>query len=263
MALIGRVESTWRYPVKSMAGEELEQAFIGFGGVYGDRFYAFVSPEGPKRFPFFTAREKERMLRYHPIYRHPERMVQPPNLAEAEAGMTGVTPLYPEREEFMVDVRTPSGDLFAIDDPLLITSLCEGVREGRPLKLLCSHRSMTDCRPISLFSLQTARQLSEEVGMDLDKRRFRANLYLDLFSGAGFEESKFIDKRVRIGAKAVIAIVSQDSRCKMITLDPETAAANPEVMRTVARAHGGMAGIYGAVVVEGIIRPGDDILLQA
>ncbi len=44
MAVVGRVESLWRYPVKSMRGEELPEAFLGFAGVYGDRVYAFRSP---------------------------------------------------------------------------------------------------------------------------------------------------------------------------------------------------------------------------
>jgi uncharacterized protein YcbX len=39
---------------------------------------------------------------------------------------------------------------------------------------------MTDCRPVSLFSLQTVRKLGEETGTTLDKRRFRANVYMDL-----------------------------------------------------------------------------------
>ena len=47
----------------------------------------------------------------------------------------------------------------------------------------------------------------------------------------------------------------------MITLDPDTAQPNPEVMRRLARDHEGMAGIYGAVLVEGTIRPGDEIAL--
>ncbi len=261
MEFVGRVESLWRYPVKSMAGEELSQAFIGFAGLYGDRFYSFVSSTARKRFPFFTGRDKETMLLYRPAYRYAERMLQPSNLLEAEAGATGLTPIYPDADDLMVDVRTPSGDLLAIDDPLLISSLCEGTADRYELKLLRSHRSMTDCRPISMFSVQTVRQLGEEAGIELDKRRFRANIYVDLESGVGFRENEFVDRRVQIGAKAVIAIVARDSRCKMITLDPNSAMANPEIMRTVARAHDGMAGIYGAVVAEGTVWPGDEVSL--
>ena len=42
MRIIGKIESLWRYPVKSMRGEELEEAFAGFSGIYGDRLFAFT-----------------------------------------------------------------------------------------------------------------------------------------------------------------------------------------------------------------------------
>lgn len=82
---IGTVESLWRYPVKSMRGEELREAFVGFSGVYGDRLYAFRSSAAPKGFPYLTGREQQEMLLFLPVYRHPERMTRPTNLAEAEA----------------------------------------------------------------------------------------------------------------------------------------------------------------------------------
>jgi MOSC N-terminal beta barrel domain len=51
MSLVGKVESLWRYPVKSMRGEELQEAFVGFSGVYGDRLFAFKSSAAPKGIP--------------------------------------------------------------------------------------------------------------------------------------------------------------------------------------------------------------------
>jgi uncharacterized protein YcbX len=59
----------------------------------------------------------------------------------------------------------------------------------------------------------------------------------------------------------VISILERDPRCKMITLDPDGGEPSPEVLRTVARAHEGMAGVYGAVLVEGTLRRGDPIEL--
>jgi uncharacterized protein len=261
MRIVGRVESLWRYPVKSMRGEELQEAFAGFPGVYGDRVYAFRSSAAPKGFPFFTGREQAQMLRHRAAYRHGERMMMPPNRAEAQALPPGVTPLYAEAADQIVDVETPSGEMFAIDDPRLIDRLREGVREGLELSLLRSERALTDCRPVSLISLQTARQLSQEVGADLDKRRFRANVYVDLAQGAGFGEDGWVGGQLRIGDKTEIAVIERDPRCKMITLDPETAQANPEVMRRVAKEHGGTAGVYAAVLVEGVIHAGDAIAL--
>ena len=120
---------------------------------------------------------------------------------------------------------------------------------------------MTDCRPVSLFSLQTVRQLAVETGTVPDKRRFRANVYLDLGSAPGFAEDRFVDRKLRLGVKAVVAVLERDPRCKMITLDPETAKPSPDLLRKITRDHDGTAGVYGAVLVEGTVRPGDAVEL--
>src|SRR5208282_6352628 len=73
MSLVGHVESLWRYPVKSMRGEKLESAFIGFSGVYGDRLYAFQNSAAPAGFPYLTGRELEQMLLHQPRFRHPDK----------------------------------------------------------------------------------------------------------------------------------------------------------------------------------------------
>ena len=93
MNVVGRVDSLWRYPVKSMRGEELQESFVGFSGIYGDRLYAFRSSAAPKGFPYLTGREQEKLLLYRPRYRHPENMAKPSNLAEAEAMSPGLTPV--------------------------------------------------------------------------------------------------------------------------------------------------------------------------
>ena len=69
MERIGALETICRYPVKSMAGEELGEAFAGFAGVMGDRTYAFVRTPGPKGFPWHTGREQEDLILYRPRYR--------------------------------------------------------------------------------------------------------------------------------------------------------------------------------------------------
>ena len=85
MSTIGKVDSVWRYPVKSMRGEELDQAFVDFSGVYGDRLFAFASSASPKGFPYLTGREQQQMIRYRPRFRDPEKAAQPINLTEAKA----------------------------------------------------------------------------------------------------------------------------------------------------------------------------------
>jgi uncharacterized protein len=259
MSIVGKVDSLWRYPVKSMRGQELDEAFIGFSGVYGDRLFAFKSSASPKGFPYLTGRGQPEMLRYRPRFRDAEKAAQPPNLTEAMAMAPGLAAVYADAADLVVDVETPSGKTLAIDDSALIRLLGEGIGDAHTLTLLRSDRAMTDCRPVSLFSIQTAQQLGREVGVAVDQRRFRANIYLDFNSAAGFGEDALVGQSLLIGSKVVIFILERDARCKMITLDPDTGESNPEFLRKVAQAHGGMAGVYGAVLVEGTLRKGDTV----
>lgn len=253
---IGKVESLWRYPVKSMCGEELSEAFVGFPGIYGDRVFAFKSSAASTAFPFLTGREQAGMLRYRPRFRQAHGTSRPPNLAEAEGVGPGLTPVY---GNFQLDVEMPSGEVLAIDDPELVAKLSEGLGGEHDLQLLSSDRAMTDCRPLSIFSVQTAETIGSEIDSRVDKRRFRANIYVDLASGEGYGEDDLVGSWLRIGSKAVVAITERDPRCKMVTLHPDTAESNPEVLRTVAKEHGGTAGVYGSVLVEGMVRTGDAI----
>jgi len=214
MTVVGKVESLWRYPVKSMRGEEITQSYLDFAGVYGDRLYTFHDKSAPEGFPFLTGRGQEQMLLYQPRFRHPDNATSPPNLAEAESDEPGLTPVYGDTADLAVDIQMPSGEVLSFDDPALTTSLSEGLDSIHALSLLRSHRSFTDCRPVSVFSLQTVRQIGEEVGMSLDKRRFRANIYVDLTPMAGFAENAFVGRKLQIGTKAVIAVTDRDPRCR-------------------------------------------------
>jgi len=259
MNVIGTVESLWRYPVKSMRGEELDEMFAGYAGVYCDRVFAFTSSLSPKGFPFFTGRDQRQMIRYRARFRNPEKAARPINLAEAES--SGANPISANASELMIEVETPDGKTIAIDDPALIDNLRANIDGKHELKLLRSDKAITDCRPLSIFALQSAKKLGEETGTNVDKRRFRANVYVDLTNAAGFAEDQFVGKTLRIGSKVVVSVLERDPRCMMITLDPDTAEKTPAILKQVAQAHEGMAGVYGAVLMEGMIRKGDSVEL--
>lgn len=261
MSIIGTVESLWRYPVKSMRGEELDEMFAGYAGVYGDRLFAFESSASPKGFPFFTGRDQRQMIRYRARFRNPEKAARPVNLSEAEKLAPGVNPISANATELMIDVETPGGKTFAIDDPGLIDDLRANIDEKHQLTLLRSEKAITDCRPLSIFAVQSAKKLGEETGTNVDKRRFRANVYLDLTSTDGFGENEFVGRSLRLGSKVVVSVLERDPRCMMITLDPDTAEKSPAILKAVAQAHEGMAGVYGAVLAEGMIRKGDPVEL--
>lgn len=264
MTTVGTVESLWRYPVKSMRGAEIPEVFMGFSGIYGDRCYAFKNSAARKGVPYLTATAQQRMLLYRPQFRHPERASKPPNLTEAESIAPGITPANGDAEDMVLDIVTPSGEMVSVDDPALIKLLGEGISEKNQLKLVRSDRALTDCRPVSLISLSTVRQVEAELSIPIDKRRFRANIYFDFASdGSGFAEDNFVGRRLRIGSKAIIMVLERDPRCKMISLDPDTGEHNPEILRKVVKAHDNFAGVYCAVLVEGLLKKGDLIELAA
>ena len=257
MSIIGKVDSLWRYPVKSMRGEELEELFAGFPGIYGDRVFAFRSSANHKGFPYLTARDQRRLLQYRPRFRFPDKAARPINLIEAES--KNANSLSADLAELVVDVETPEGETLAIDDPALVEMLRANIDQKHEVTLMQSQRAMTDCRPISIFSLQSAQQLAEETGTQVDKRRFRANVYVDLTASKGFAENELVGRSVRIGPKVTIAILERDARCVIITLDPDTGEQAPAILKKVAQAHDGMAGVYGAVLVEGMLHKGDSV----
>jgi len=242
-----------------MRGEELNEMFAGYAGVYGDRLFAFESSASPRGFPFFTGRDQRQMIRYRSRFRNPEKAARPINLAEALS--SGANPISANATELIIDVETPDGKTFSIDDPVLIDNLRSGIDQKHKLALLRSDKAITDCRPLSIFAVQSAKKLDDETGIKIDKRRFRANVYLDLTSSGGFAENEFVGKSLRIGSKVVVSVLERDPRCMMISLDPDTAEKTTAILKQVAQAHEGMAGVYGAVLAEGMIRKDDPVEL--
>jgi len=261
MTAIGTLESVWRYPVKSMMGESLDRGFVSFSGVMGDRVYSFVKRGGNPGFPWHTAREQPSLLLYKPRYKNAIATAKPAHLEAAQGMAPGINPLYPDPEQFYVEVETPGGEIYNLEDGAFLEHL-KTLTNDRTLKLNFTQRSQFDCRPLSLFSLQTQDLLAKELDMDIDKRRFRANLYVKWHDDKPqLYENQLIGKRLKIGKMLEINILERDPRCKMITLNPDTSEANPEVIKHVSHVHEGFAGVYGAVLVEGVARAGDEIQL--
>jgi uncharacterized protein len=244
-----------------MRGELLDSAFVAYSGIYGDRLYAFKNPQAPAFFPYFTGRDQQKMLLYSPRFRQPEAMIAPKAWAQAQKVSIGPTPVFASGEELDVEVETPEGEVYSIDDPALAT-LLGGGGDKPELSLMHSSRALTDGRPVSLISNQTVRQLSEEIEMPVDERCFRANIYLDLEQENGFAEDELVGRTIQLGKRVKVALIERDPRCIMITFDPDTGAANPKILKQVSRAHNQQAGVYAAVLVEGVIQCGDPVSLM-
>jgi hypothetical protein len=226
-----------------MAGEDIAAARVTFAGIVGDRVYAFVDDLDQSSFPWMTARQAHDWLLLRP------RFLDPPRIEEE----------IPTAERYAAEVVTPEGEKFAVDDANF-TKFLE-LRYSRSLRQRFSERSMTDAAPVSVFGLATVRGLSEETGLALDPRRFRANFYVRWECDEPFYENQLVGRALQIGETVTIHIVKKDGRCVIVTLDSETAERAPIVLEKVAREHGGCAGVYAAVLREGVVRADDPVYL--
>lgn len=256
---VGSVSSIVRYPVKSMAGESIDAGFFGFSGLFGDRSYAFTQHNGKPGFPWFTIRQLEDLVLYKARFRNPEAVQWPVDLQASLTLGPGVAPLFPEQDAFDVEVELPSGQRFSIRAAELQAHLES--ETGNKLSLRFSERSFYDCRPVSIFANSSLTELESEIGIPLDKRRFRSNLYIDWDNAMPFYENGLIGQVLQVGDRVRFMLTERDPRCKIITIDPETADENPQILRHISKVHNGTAGVYGAVLLEGVIRVGDPIHL--
>jgi uncharacterized protein YcbX len=257
MERIGTLETVCRYPVKSMAGEEIDEAFVGFSGLMGDRAFAFVREPGPSGFPWLTGREQEDLILYRPRFTDAATTALPRGVEKSFGMAPGVFVAYPEPAAFAISVTTPGGQTWPVDSAELKAELEQ--KSGQKVRLRFSDRSHWDCRPVSLFGNASAVALGEQLGMSMDRRRFRANFYADWDGGQAFREDELVGRTLAVGDRLRLAVLERDPRCKMITLDPDTGAEDSSVLQHLTKTRGATIGVYAAVLTEGVVRRGDSI----
>ncbi len=234
MERVGRVTSAWRFPVKSMAGEQLAAATVTYQGLQGDRGYAFVQAGSKSPFPWLTGRDMPSLLKHQPAWVEGDR----PSLK----------------------VRTPGGDEW----PIASDELREHIEaeSGKAVFLLPHHRGNFDMAPVTLIGAPTIARIAEASGTPVEPGRFRMNFYIEPESGEPFAEDAWVGRVLRIGETVRVGVTERDKRCVMITLHPESAESSPEVLRAAAELNDATAGIYGAVLTPGEVREGDEIVLE-
>jgi uncharacterized protein YcbX len=228
---VGKVVEITRYPVKSMAGERLAAAEIDWQGIEGDRQYCLYRIADKGRFPWLSGRDFATLVTYSARFRDPADPRSSP-----------------------VDVLTPDGSRRPLDDPALLAEIADGA--GCALGLLQSGRGLPDAMPASIVSTATHAALDAAGGVPLDRRRFRANILID----SKVRESEWRGRRLRFGREpdgAELLIADAIPRCALITIDPDTGARDPAVMRTVAQEFGNLVGVYAMPATPGIVRVGD------
>ena len=221
----GTITNITRYPVKSMRGEALETTPVTFVGLPLDRSFAFVQDGLHTPFPWFTGRECPQLLTCQPI------------IGEGR---------WPA-----MSVNSPAGE-FLLGSPEFRQQLLEW--SGKSASLRSDYRGCQDVAYVSVISTATIRALAEASGVEADHRRFRMNFVVDIGDDP-FAEKAWVGRQVRLG-DVTIAVHEQDRRCNMITLDPETGASTPAVLKKAGELNDVYAGVYCSVLVPGEVATG-------
>ena len=239
MIEIGQVRELVRYPVKSMAGTATQSALLGGHGLAGDRRFAFRRLGDDSGFPWLTASRVPELLRYRPV-----------GLDER----TG--------EPLPTHVRSPAGAELELRGAELQREVAGLFGGGVELMML--RNGIFDDACVSVIGLATIAGIGEAAGIDLDRRRFRANVVLETQRGEPFLEDDWVGGTLLFGRdepRPAVSVTARDVRCRMISLDPDTAAEDKRVLKSVVRLNGNHAGVYGTVVRAGAIRVGDPVSL--
>jgi MOSC domain-containing protein len=237
---IGHVEALFRYPAKSMGGERLEAAKLGWHGLDGDRRLAFRRMDDRSGMPWLTASKLPDLVLFAP--------------QRCEDGAQGDLPTH---------VRTPDGQQMPVFGEDLAAEVAR--RYGTPVQMMQLSHGIFDEASISVIASDTVREIGRLAGRSLDVRRFRPNVVVRLLRSVPFQEDEWLGGVLSFGEgddAPAISVTMRDVRCSMVNLDPDTASAAPEVLKAVVRANQNNAGIYGAVTRIGRLAVGQTIILH-
>jgi uncharacterized protein YcbX len=238
---VGHVEAIFRYPVKSMGGEQLEVANLGWHGLDGDRRLAFRRIDDRSGFPWLTASKLPDLLLFAPRRRE--------GAAQGDLHLP-------------THIRTPDGQEMPVFGEDLAKEV--GRRYGAPVHMMQLKHGIFDEASISAIASDTVREIARLAGRSPDVRRFRPNVVVRLLRPVPFQEDEWLGGVLSFGEgddAPAITVTMRDVRCSMVNLDPDSASPAPEVLKAVVRRNQNNAGIYGAVTRIGRLAVGQTILL--
>ena len=236
---IGRIEAIFRYPVKSMRGEPLNTATVGWHGLDGDRRLAFRRIDERGGVPWLTASKLPDILLFAPQRR--------------EDG----------EEALPTHVITPEGELMPVFGDTLAAEV--GRRYGARVEMMQWNHGIFDDASISVITTDTVSEIGRLAEMTVDIRRFRPNIVVRSTRAVPFEEDEWLGGVLTFGDSddaPAVAVTRRDVRCAVVNYDPDGGSPAPEVLKAVVRANQNNAGIYGAVTRIGRLVVGQTIRLE-
>jgi uncharacterized protein len=291
--LVGTVGALWRFPVKSMLGEQVDQADASEGGIVGDRAYAVVDRETGKVASAKHPKVWPDMLGCQAAFVEPPRPGDTPPPARIDlADGTSVTSDDDEVDAVLsrffgrnVELAHSAQNGYTIDqyhpdqegldpqghrDEVTEAKLGAAFFAEQGLPSAVPEGSFFDVFPFSVLTTSSLDRLNElQPESRFDARRFRMNVIVDT-AGAGFVENEWLTRTLEIGDDVQLVVVIPDPRCVMPNLAHGDLPRDPKILKTLGRhnrldvAGTGLypcAGVYAVAGSTGTIRQGDRVSL--
>jgi hypothetical protein len=291
---VGTITGLWRFPVKSMLGEQLDAVDVTEGGIVGDRAFALVDKETGKVASAKHPKVWPDLLRSRAAFAEPPRPGEelPPvriDLADGTSVMSDAPDVDAVLSRFCgraVELARAAPDDFTIDqyhpdlenldpaghrDELTESKLGAALFDEMGMPSAVPEGSFFDVFPMSVLTTSTLEHLNElEPQSDFDLRRFRMNVIVAT-PEPGFAENSWLGRALDIGDEVKLGVAMPDPRCVMTTVAQEGLERDPRVLKALARynqldvAGGGLypcCGVYAVVASPGTMRNGDAVRLS-
>ena len=274
--LVGVVEELWRYPVKSMIGEQLTATEVTKSGLLGDRAYALRDTADGK---IATAKNPRKW----------------PNLFDYEAALTGAATAGEELPTARITL--PDGTTISTEQPDASRILSSALKREVKLEKIgrgeqdasnkevseeywldmegLEHRDTVtdftlpegtffDTATVHILTTATLQRLHELYPEGrFAVPRFRPNVVVSPTDGStGFVEDAWLGRIVAIGESVRLKIELNCARCVMTTLAQGDLLKDPRILRTAAQHNQVNVGVYASVLQGGRIKRGDSIRLE-
>jgi len=289
---VGTIRALWRFPVKSMLGEELDAADLTGGGVVGDRAYAIRDRETGKVASAKHSKRWPNLLECRAAFIEAPRPGDelPPvriELADGNSVLSDAADVDAVLSRFFgreVELARAAQNGYTIDqyhpdlenydpdghrDEVVEAQLGAAFFNERGLPSAVPEDSFFDLYPLSVLTTSTLDQLGDlEPQSRFDVRRFRMNVIVDT-PGRGFVENEWLGRTLAIGDDVRVGVSLPDPRCCMPGLPQEDLPRDPQVLKALARHNridvaGAMypcAGVYAVAEATGTIRRDDSVSL--
>jgi uncharacterized protein len=274
-ATIGTVVSLWRYPVKSMLGEELNSSYVTERGLVGDRSYALIDKETGKVASAKNPRKWGKLFDFRAAFIDTPQVVEnilPPVRITFPDG----THIYSDQAD---DINHALSSLLGREVTLMRANLekpsyeeywpdIEGLAQREKVTdEAMPPQTFFDIAVIHIFTTSTINRLRELYPEGrFEVRRFRPNIVIESESSSeekkDFIENLWVGKKLTIGEDILLSVTGPCTRCVMITLPQGDLPKDLGILRTVAQYNRVTAGVYASVHRGGTIRRGDQVRLE-